>query len=88
MNWTPFIAKLIIFGITIQLSTILYIFSGIGGFALIVYLLNLLFRKNRQRKEINYDSPEYIRRLDFERDKNNLDNEILSVLKHRKERDR
>lgn len=88
MNWLPLSAKLVIFGLTINLTTILYIFLGIGGLSFVIYLLNLLFRKAKKRKEINLNNPEYISRFDFEKDKENLDNEIISVLKHRKGKER
>ncbi|WP_157844492.1 TIGR04561 family membrane protein [Williamsoniiplasma somnilux] len=79
-----FLVDLIIFGVTIRLEIILYIFIGAAGLALIIYLLNLLFRKNKF-KENNIKSEDIKKIKELEKRKMDIDNEISSIVKSRKE---
>lgn len=77
------LGDLIIFGVTIKLMTILYIFIGAAGLALIIYFLNLLFRKNKFKKE-SEKNPNFEKIKNTEALKLNVDNEIGSIVKARK----
>ncbi|ATZ16409.1 integral membrane protein (TIGR04561 family) [Entomoplasma freundtii] len=78
-------ADLIAFGLKIDLSIILYIFVGVGVISFIIYLLNLLFRSTKKAQKIN--DADWIKKRDREKAQNDVDNEILSILKNRKEGD-
>lgn len=77
-------ADLIVFGLKINLSIILYIFVGIGALSFIIYLLNLLFRSNKYKSQ-KVNDPDWIKKRDFEQAQRDVDNEIISILKNRKE---
>lgn len=79
-----FLADLIVFGLKINLNIILYIFVGVGAFSFVIYLLNLLFRSNKFKSQ-KFNDSDWIKKRDFEEAQRDVDNEIISILKNRKE---
>lgn len=73
-----------IFGIKFSLAIILYIFIALGGITLIIYLLNLLFGKNKF-KSTKIQDHEILKSQILEKNKESLDKEIVSIVKNRKE---
>ncbi|WP_027063169.1 TIGR04561 family membrane protein [Mesoplasma seiffertii] len=74
-----------IFGIPISFALIFYTFVILAGFSLVIYLLNLFLRKNEFKKATKINDEEFIKMTTLEASKANIDTEIASIIKDRKE---
>ncbi|AUF83640.1 hypothetical protein CXP39_02395 [Mesoplasma syrphidae] len=74
-----------IFGIPISFALIFYTFVILAGFALLIYLLNLFLRKNELKKATKVNDEQFIKITTLEASKANIDTEIASIIKDRKE---
>ncbi|ATZ17411.1 hypothetical protein ELUMI_v1c06890 [Williamsoniiplasma luminosum] len=76
-----FLSSLEVFGLNVPLSILVYVFSIMAGLTLLIYILNLVFRKIKQ-ETTNNEELENIKKIEL--GKQNVDNEIQSILKDRK----
>ncbi|AVP49219.1 TIGR04561 family membrane protein [Williamsoniiplasma luminosum] len=76
-----FLSSLEVFGLNVPLSILVYVFSIMAGLTLLIYILNLVFRKIKQ-ETTNNEELENIKKIEL--GKQHVDNEIQSILKDRK----
>jgi integral membrane protein (TIGR04561 family) len=79
------LAEIRVFEISISLEIILYVFAGLAFLAFLVYLATLFFSHNKF-KSPNLQDEELVKRQILEKSKENVDNEIVSIVKNRKEK--
>ncbi|WP_026389740.1 TIGR04561 family membrane protein [[Acholeplasma] multilocale] len=73
-----------IFQQDISFDVIFYTFVALAAFALLIYILNMIFRKNKYRKVEKTNNVELIKITTNEKQKNLIDDEIKSIIKDRK----